>query len=118
LTIGKRPRNPCYTSKSRSPEGKGDREYMRKIKDVPRRRNRPRGSREWPHQREVKGKTPARVSENKSDARRNARIKRRNGLIARGEINSDVNGNESSIAHIPKAFLSKRFALDAREGMK
>lgn len=91
---------------------------MRKIKDVPRRRNRPRGSQEWPHQREVKGKTPARVSENKSDARRNARIKRRNGLIARGEINSDVNGNESSIAHIPKAFLSKRFALDAREGMK
>lgn len=57
-----------------------------------------------------------RVSENKSDARRSARIKRRNGLIARGEINGDVNGNESSIAHVPKAFIWKKFALDAREG--
>lgn len=27
-------------------------------------------------------------------------VKRRNGLIARGDINGDVNGNESSIAHI------------------
>ena len=29
-----------------------------------------------------------------------ARVKRRNGLIARGDINGNVNGNESSIIHI------------------
>lgn len=56
------------------------------------------------HQREVKGKTLPSVSENKSGASSNVRsrasVKRRNGLIARGKINDDVNGNESPIAHI------------------
>ena len=44
-----------------------------------------------------------------------ARVKRRNGLIARGDINGNVNGNESSIIHIYTLDREALFLLLSRK---